>query len=49
MYISKVVGREISTGNLSADVPYGYNTRGGALIAGHYDNSFCVYDFSRLP
>lgn len=49
MYISKVVGREISTGNLSADVPFGYNTRGGALIAGHYDNSFCVYDFSRLP
>lgn len=34
-YISKVVGREISTGNLSADVPYGYNTRGGGLIAGH--------------
>jgi hypothetical protein len=42
-------GRGIETGDLSATVPFGYNTRGGGLIAGHYDNVFCVYDFSKLP
>ena len=48
-YSSMVFGRGIETGDLSATVPFGYNTHGGALIAGHYDNAFCVYSFSGLP
>jgi hypothetical protein len=48
-YISMFFGREISTGNLSASVPYGYNTGGGGLVAGHYNNTLCVYDFRKLP
>lgn len=48
-YSSMVFGRGIETGDLSATVPFGYNTHGGALIVGHYDNAFCVYSFSGLP
>jgi hypothetical protein len=48
-YMTMFFGRGIETGDLSATVPFGYNTRGGGLIAGHYDNVFCVYDFSKLP
>ena len=48
-YTTMFFGRGIQTGDVSATVPYGYNTRGGGLIAGHYNNVFCVYDFSKLP
>jgi len=48
-YMSMFFGREISTGSLSASVPYGYNTGGGGLVAGHYNNTLCVYDFRKLP
>ncbi len=48
-YTTMFFGRGIQTGDISATVPYGYNTRGGGLIAGHYNNAFCVYDFSKLP
>ena len=47
-YMSMFFGRELSTGNLSATVPYAYNTHGGGLIAGHYNNMFCVYNFTKL-
>ena len=48
-YMTMFFGRGVETGDLSTTVPYGYNTRGGGLIAGHYNNVFCVYDFSKLP
>ncbi len=48
-YARMFFGRGIETGDLSASVPYGYNAAGGGLIAGHYANTFCVYDFSKLP
>jgi hypothetical protein len=48
-YSNMVFGRGIETGDLIASKPFAYNTRGGGLIAGHYDNAFCVYNFSRLP
>ena len=48
-YMTMFFGRGVETGDLSATVPYGYNSRGGGLIAGHYNNVFCVYDFSKLP
>ena len=48
-YARMFFGRGIETGDLSAAVPYGYNAAGGGLIAGHYANTFCVYDFSKLP
>ena len=48
-YSNMVFGRGIETGDLIASKPFAYNTRGGGFIAGHYDNAFCVYNFSRLP
>ena len=48
-YMTMFFGRGVETGEFSASVPFGYNTRGGGLIAGHYNNEFCVYDFSKLP
>jgi hypothetical protein len=48
-YARMFFGRGIETGDLSASVPYGYNAASGGLIAGHYSNTFCVYDFSKLP
>ena len=47
-YVSMFIGRGIETGDLSASKSYAYNTGGGGLIAGHYDNQFCVYDFRKL-
>ena len=47
-YVSMFIGRGIETGDLSASKSYAYNTGGGGLIAGHYDNAFCVYDFRKL-
>ena len=41
--------RGIQTGALSAVVPHRYNEARGEIVAGHYDNKFCVYDFSKLP
>lgn len=48
-YTRMFFGRGIQTGALSAVVPYGYNEARGEIVAGHYANMFCVYDFSKLP
>jgi hypothetical protein len=48
-YARMFFGRGIETGDLSASVPYGYNSSDGGIVAGHYANTFCVYDFSKLP
>jgi hypothetical protein len=48
-YTRMFFGRGIETGDLSASVPYGYNSSDGGIVAGHYANTFCVYDFSKLP
>jgi hypothetical protein len=48
-YTRMFFGRGIQTGALSAVVPYGYNEARGEIVAGHYGNTFCVYDFSKLP
>ena len=48
-YTRMFFGRGIQTGALSAVVPYRYNDARGEIVAGHYDNAFCVYDFSKLP
>lgn len=48
-YTRMFFGRGIQTGALSAVVPYRYNDARGEIVAGHYNNAFCVYDFSKLP
>ena len=48
-YTRMFFGRGIETGDLSAAVRYGYNSSDDGLVAGHYDHTFCVYDFSKLP
>ena len=48
-YTRMFFGRGIQTGALSAVVPYRYNEARGEIVAGHYANTFCVYDFSKLP
>jgi hypothetical protein len=48
-YTTMFFGRGVETGDLRTTVPFGYSTRGGGLIAGHYNNAFCIYDFSTLP
>ena len=48
-YVRKYYGREVSTGSLSASVPHAYIASTNGLVAGHYNNSFCVYNFSQLP
>ena len=48
-YVRKYYGREISTGSLSATMPHAYIASTNGLVAGHYNNSFCVYNFSQLP
>jgi hypothetical protein len=48
-YTRMFFGRGIQTGALSAVVPYRYNEARGEIVAGHYANTFCIYDFSKLP
>lgn len=48
-YIRKYYGREISTGSLSSSIPFAYTKTAGGYVAGHYNNTFCVYNFSQLP
>ena len=48
-YIRKHYGREISTGSLSSSIPFAYTKTAGGYVAGHYNNTFCVYNFSQLP
>ena len=48
-YIRKYYGREVSTGNLSSSEPHAYNAATDSLVAGHYNNTFCIYNFGQLP
>ena len=48
-YMSMFFGRGIETGDLSTSKPFAYNAYCDGFFAGHYNNMFCVYDFSKLP